>query len=232
MELLCVRPVPPSPGVVIIAGMPSRYELPPLSYDVAALEPHLSARIVELHHAKHHQAYVDGANAVTEQLAEARSRGDFSALVGLEKTLAFHVSGHVLHSIYWMNLSPDGGGEPQGALADAIGEHFGDFTAFKAQLTQATVGVQGSGWALLSWDPYGQRLLIEQVENHQNNTVQAATPLLAIDAWEHAYYLQYENRRAEYASAIWNVVHWDDVARRFAEVSATALAEVGPGPGA
>lgn len=200
------------------------YELPALAYDYAALEPHLCARIVELHHTKHHRAYVDGANAVMEQLTRARAAGDFSALVGLEKALAFHVSGHVLHSVYWTNLSPDGGGEPSGALADAIDEHFGGFAAFKAHMTQATVGVQGSGWALLSWDPYGGRLLVEQVENHQHNTVQSATPLLVIDAWEHAYYLQYENRRADYASVIWNVIDWDDVARRFADASATALA--------
>jgi superoxide dismutase, Fe-Mn family len=197
--------------------MTSSYRLPPLSYDYAALEPYLSARIVELHHAKHHQAYVDGANTVTQKLAEARAAGDYGALVGLEKALAFHVSGHVLHSLYWTNLSPHGGGEPTGALADAIGEYFGGFAAFKAHLTQATVGVQGSGWALLSWDPYGGRLLVEQVENHQNSTVQSAVPLLAIDAWEHAYYLQYENRRADYASAIWNVIDWDDVSRRFHE---------------
>ena len=200
--------------------MTSSYRLPDLAYDYAALEPHLSARIVELHHSKHHQAYVDGANTVTEKLAAARAAGDYAALVGLEKTLAFHVSGHVLHSIYWTNLSPGGGGEPSGELAEAIGVHFGGFASFTAHMTQATVSVQGSGWALLSWDPVGQRLLIEQVENHQNSTLQAATPLLAIDAWEHAYYLQYENRRADYASAIWNVIDWNDVAKRFAEVSA------------
>lgn len=203
-----------------VDGMSTSYRLPELAYDYAALEPHLSARIIELHHSKHHQAYVDGANTVTEKLAAARAAGDYASLVGLEKTLAFHVSGHVLHSIYWTNLSPLGGGEPTGALAEAIGVHFGSFDAFKAHMTQATVGVQGSGWALLSWDPYDQRLLIEQVENHQNSTLQAATPLLAIDAWEHAYYLQYENRRAEYASAIWNVINWDDVSQRLEAASA------------
>lgn len=195
------------------------YTLPQLGYDHAALEPHLSARIIELHHTKHHQAYVDGANTVLEKLAAAREAGDYSSLVGLEKTLAFHVSGHVLHSIYWTNLSPNGGGEPTGRLADAIVANFGGFDKFKAQMTQATIGVQGSGWALLSWDRYGSRLLIEQVEDHQVSTVQSATPLLAIDAWEHAYYLQYENRRADYANAIWNVINWDDVADRLAEVS-------------
>ena len=190
------------------------YRLPDLAYDHGALQPHLSARIVELHHTKHHQAYVDGANATLDKLAAARDSGDFASLVGLEKTLAFHVSGHVLHCRYWANLSPDGGGEPTGALAEAVNTHFGGFAAFRAQMTQATVSVQGSGWALLSWDPLGYRLIIEQVENHQNSTVQGAVPLLAIDAWEHAYYLQYENRRADYANAIWNVIDWDDVATR------------------
>ena len=191
--------------------------LPNLSYDYAALEPHLSARIIELHHSKHHKAYVDGANTTLEKLALAREQRDFTALVGLEKALAFHMSGHVLHSLYWTNLSPDGGGEPSGDLAEAIDNDFGSFGAFAAQMTQATVGVQGSGWALLSWAPFAHRLVIEQVENHQSSTVQGAVPLLAIDAWEHAYYLQYENRRADYATAIWNVINWADVARRFAD---------------
>lgn len=191
------------------------YTLPKLNYAYDALEPHLSARIIELHHSKHHQAYVDGANATLDKLATAREAGDFSALVGLEKTLAFHLSGHVLHSIYWNNLTPKGGGEPDGKLRDAINKDFNDFASFKTHMTQATIGVQGSGWALLSWDPLGERLVIEQVENHQNSTVQNATVLLAIDAWEHAYYLQYENRRPDYAQEIWNVINWEDVADRF-----------------
>lgn len=197
------------------------YTLPDLPYDWSALEPHLSARIIELHHSKHHRAYVDGANTVTEKLAAAREAGDYGALVGLEKTLAFHLSGHVLHSLYWTNLSPNGGGEPAGALCDVITRDFGGFASFKAHMTQATVGVQGSGWALLSWDPIGARLVVEQVENHQNNTVQGATPLLAIDAWEHAYYLQYENRRADYANAIWNVIDWNDVSSRLTRAQST-----------
>jgi superoxide dismutase, Fe-Mn family len=191
------------------------YTLPQLNYDYGALEPHLSARIIELHHSKHHQAYVDGANVTLDKLASAREANDFGALVGLEKALAFHLSGHVLHSIYWTNLSPKGGGEPNGVLRDAINQAFNDFALFKAHMTQATIGVQGSGWALLSWDPLSKRLVIEQVENHQNSTVQNATVLLAIDAWEHAYYLQYENRRADYVQEIWNVINWDDVAARF-----------------
>lgn len=194
------------------------YSLPDLTFDYSALEPHLSARIIELHHSKHHKSYVDGANTTLEKLSSVRDADDFTSLVGLEKALAFHLSGHVLHSIYWTNLKPDGGGEPNGALAQVISRDFGDFSRFKAQMTQATIGVQGSGWALLSWDKLAKRLLIEQVENHQNSSIQGATPLLAIDAWEHAYYLQYENRRADYATAIWNVIDWNDVATRLVAV--------------
>jgi Fe-Mn family superoxide dismutase len=192
------------------------YTLPPLPYDPAALEPHLSARILELHHGKHHQAYVDGANATLDKLAAARDQGDFASLVGLQKTLAFNVAGHVLHSLYWQNMSPGGGDRPQGELAAAIDDQFGGYDAFRAQMTAATVSVQGSGWSALVWEPLGRRLVVEQIEDHHNHSIEGARPLLVIDAWEHAYYLQYENRRAEYAEAIWNVIHWEDVATRFA----------------
>lgn len=195
------------------------YQLPDLSYDFGALEPHLSARILELHHDKHHRAYVDGANATLEKLSAARDAGDFSAIVGLEKNLAFNTSGHVLHSMLWENLSPSGGGEPTGALADAIGENFGGFDAFKAQMTNATVTVQGSGWGALVWEPLGKKLLVQQIYDHHANSVQGSTPLLVIDAWEHAYYLQYENRRPDYVNAVWNVINWDDVAKRFARAT-------------
>jgi Fe-Mn family superoxide dismutase len=191
------------------------YTLPDLPYDPAALEPHLSARVVELHHGRHHRAYVDGANATLERLAAARAADDAASLVGLQKTLAFHVSGHVLHALYWQNLAPDGGGRPEGDLAAAIDDGFGSFDAFRAQMTAATVSVQGSGWSALVWEPLGGRLLIEQIEDHHHNTVVGSLPLLVIDAWEHAYYLQYEHRRGDYATAIWNVVNWPDVSRRF-----------------
>ncbi len=193
----------------------TRYELPPLPYDYAALEPHLSAHILELHHDKHHQAYVNGANSTLDKLAEARDANDFSGIVGLEKTLAFNLSGHVMHTTFWSNLSPDGGDQPGGELGAAIDEHFGSFAKFKAQLSQATASVQGSGWGTLAWEPLGGRLIVEQVYDHHANVGQGATPLLVIDAWEHAYYLQYENRRAEYIDAIWNVINWSDVASRF-----------------
>ncbi|MGD9792228.1 MAG: superoxide dismutase [Acidimicrobiia bacterium] len=190
------------------------YALPDLPYDPAALEPHLSAEIVSLHHGKHHAAYVTGANATLEKLQAAREAGDFTSIVGLEKTLAFNVSGHVLHSLYWQNLSPDGGGKPEGELAAAIDESFGSFDAFKNHLTQATVGVQGSGWGALTWEPTAGRLLVEQIYDHHANVLVNGTRLLVIDAWEHAYYLQYRNVRADYVSAMWDVINWDDVSAR------------------
>ncbi len=182
------------------------YSLPDLPYDPGALEPHLSARILELHHDKHHAAYVKGANTALEQLADLRAKGDFEAIAPVERTLAFNVSGHVLHSILWTNLSPDGGGEPTGALGAAIDETFGGFDGFRKQMTQAAATIQGSGWALASWEPMAGRLMVQQVHDHQGQHGQGTVPLLAIDAWEHAYYLQYENRKPDYLEAIWNVV--------------------------
>ncbi|MGX4738209.1 superoxide dismutase [Kitasatospora griseola] len=191
------------------------YTLPDLPYDYSALERAMSAEILELHHSKHHQAYVNGANLTLEQLAEARDKEQFGSLVGLQKTLAFNLSGHVLHSLFWQNLSPEGGDRPEGALADAIAEHFGSFEAFKQQLTTATVGVQGSGWGILSWEPLGKRLIVEQVYDHHGNVGQGTVPLLAFDAWEHAYYLQYKNVRPDYVTRLWDVVNWQDVTTRF-----------------
>jgi len=201
-----------------------KYLLPELAYDYGALEPHLSGRILELHHGKHHKAYVDGANTVLDRLAEARETGDFGSINQLEKNLAFHLSGHILHSIFWKNLSPSGGGEPAGELASAIDEQLGSFDAFKAQLTEAAMNVQGSGWGALSWEPVGQRVIVEQVYDHQGNVGQGGPPLLVLDMWEHAYYLQYENRKAEWVDAFWELVNWDDVATRFTAARSVDLA--------
>jgi Fe-Mn family superoxide dismutase len=191
------------------------YTLPDLPYDYAALEPHVSGQIMELHHDKHHAAYVAGANTTLEKLAAARDKDDFGPIVGLEKTLAFHISGHVLHSIFWQNLSPDGGDKPTGDLAAAIDEHFGSFDKFKAHLTQATNTIQGSGWGALAWEPLGRRLIVEQVYDHQSSLGHGTTPLLVFDAWEHAFYLQYKNVKADFFNALWNIVNWDDVAARY-----------------
>ncbi len=200
------------------------YTLPDLPYDYAALEPHITGQIIELHHDKHHNTYVQGANATIEKLEAARKSDDFGAIVGLEKTLAFNLSGHVLHSIYWTNMSPDGGGQPDGELASAIKDSFGGFDGFKKQLTQATTTVQGSGWGALAWDPLGQRLLIEQIYDHQGNVGQAGVPLLVIDIWEHAFYLQYKNVKADYVTAFWNLVNWPDVAKRLAAARTLSVA--------
>jgi len=201
--------------------MPAPYTLPDLPYDPAALEPHYSGEIVSLHHDKHHAAYVKGVNDTLDKLAAARDKGDFASLPALEKSLAFHLSGHVLHSIFWTNMSPDGGDKPDGALGTAIDQHFGTFDAFKAQLTEATTTIQGIGWGILSWEPSGQRLLVEQVYDHQGNVGSGAIPLLVIDAWEHAFYLQYKNVKADWVKAFWEIVNWPDVARRYAAAQAS-----------
>ncbi|MEV7801928.1 superoxide dismutase [Microbispora sp. NPDC088329] len=193
----------------------TRYTLPDMPYDYAALEPAITGEILELHHAKHHAAYVKGANDTLDRLAEARDKGEFGGLVGLEKTYAFNLSGHVLHSIFWQNLSPDGGDRPDGALGDAIDEHFGSFEAFQKQLTTATSTVQGSGWGVLAWEPLGRRLVVEQVYDHHGNVGMNTTPLLVFDAWEHAYYLQYRNVRPDYVEKLWSLINWNDVIARF-----------------
>jgi Fe-Mn family superoxide dismutase len=203
--------------------MAQNYTLPDLPYDYSALEPHYSARILELHHDKHHAAYVAGANTTLEKLSEAREKEDFSAIVGLQKTLAFNISGHVLHSIFWTNLSPDGGDKPDGDLADALDEHFGSFDLFKDHLTQASMTIQGSGWGALAWEPFGQRLIVEQVYDHQGSVGNGSLPLLAFDAWEHAFYLQYLNVKADFFAALWNIVNWPDVAARFAAAKAVSI---------
>ena len=199
------------------------YSLPDLTYDYGALEPHISGQIMELHHGKHHAAYVAGANATLEGLEEARGSGAFGSINMLEKNLAFHVSGHILHSVFWKNLSPDGGGRPDGELAQAIERELGGFEAFQAQLTNATNLVQGSGWGVLALEPVSKRLIVEQVYDHQGNVAQASVPLLVIDSWEHAYYLQYQNRKPEFVQAVWKLVNWEDVAARYAAAKARAL---------
>lgn len=194
----------------------AEYTLPELPYDYAALEPHLSGQILELHHDKHHAAYVAGANTTQEKLAEARANDAFGTVNQLQKNLAFHVSGHVLHSLFWQNMAPDAGGKPEGDLAAAIDDAFGSFDAMKSQLNQAALGIQGSGWGALSWDPTGGSLVVEQIYDHQGNSVQAGTPLLVLDMWEHAFYLQYKNVKGDWVKAFWNVVNWPDVAARLA----------------
>jgi Fe-Mn family superoxide dismutase len=191
------------------------YTLPDLPYDYAALEPHISGKIMELHHDKHHAAYVAGANTALEQLAAARESGDFANVNKLEKDLAFHLGGHTNHTIFWNNLSPNGGGEPEGELAAAIADQFGSFAAFQAHFGAVANGIQGSGWSVLAWDAIGRRLSIFQLFDQQGNVPLGLTPLLMLDMWEHAFYLDYLNVKAEYVKAFWNIANWQDVAARF-----------------
>jgi len=187
------------------------YVLPDLAYDFGALEPHISGQIMELHHGKHHKAYVDKANQTLEKLDEARDKKDLSQLPGLEKSLAFNLSGHVLHSIFWKNLMPRGGDAPAGELARFITRDFGSFESFKSQLTETSATIMGSGWGALMWEPVAQRLVTCQIYDHQSNLNQGGMPLMVIDAWEHAYYLQYRNQKLAFFDAVWNLWNWDDV---------------------
>jgi len=191
------------------------YALPDLGYDYGALEPHISGEIMELHHGKHHKAYVDKANETLEKLDEALAKNDLSRVAPLEKSLAFNLSGHVLHSIFWKNLMPRGGDAPTGQLARFITRDFGSFERFKAQLSEVAATIMGSGWAALVWEPMAQRLVTCQIYDHQSNLNQGGMPLMVIDAWEHAYYLQYKNQKKEFFKAVWNLWSWDDVAARF-----------------
>lgn len=193
----------------------SKYTLPDLDYDFAALEPHISGRIMQLHHGKHHAAYVAGANATLDAMAEAREKNDLTWINKLQKDLAFNLGGHVNHSIFWKNLSASGGDKPTGELAAAIDEYFGSYDGFRAHFTANAMGIQGSGWSILAWDVLGQRLIIEQLYDQQGNLVAASVPLLMLDMWEHAFYLDYQNVKADYVAAFWNIVSWSDVQARF-----------------
>jgi len=192
----------------------AEYTLPELSYDYAALEPHISAAIMELHHSKHHAAYVAGANKALSDLAAARESGDFANVNKLEKDLAFNLGGHTNHSIFWTNLSPDGGDKPVGSVASAIDDHFGSFDKFQAHFTAAALGVQGSGWAGLFYDSIGGNVIIQQFFDQQSQFAAGTVPLLLLDVWEHAYYLDYKNVRADYVKAFWNIVDWANVGAR------------------
>jgi Fe-Mn family superoxide dismutase len=193
----------------------SNYKLPDLTYDYGSLEPNISGKIMELHHSKHHAAYVAGINAALAALEEAREKNEFGAINKLQKDLAFHLGGHINHSIFWKNLTPDSEGRPEGELAAAISEFFGSFEAFQAHFNATALGIQGSGWAFLAWDSLGERLVIEQLYDQQGNVAPATIPLLMLDMWEHAFYLDYLNVKGDYVKAFWNIVSWADVATRF-----------------
>jgi Fe-Mn family superoxide dismutase len=196
-----------------------KYELPPLPYSYEALEPYISREIMTLHHTKHHQAYVTGANAALERLEKQRKGENLENVRGILRDLSFNLSGHKLHAVFWPNMAPSGkgGGTPGGSLADQINRDFGSFEAFKKQFSDAAKNVEAVGWAILTYDAESDTLLIYQVEK-QNFMHPPDLPLiLTLDVWEHAYYLQYKNDRASYVDNWWNVVNWDDVEKRFAK---------------
>ncbi|NYD24769.1 superoxide dismutase [Kineococcus aurantiacus] len=193
----------------------AEYTLPDLPYDYSALEPHISGAIMELHHDKHHATYVAGVNTALEKLAEARDKNDLATVNLHEKNLAFNLGGHVNHSVFWPNLSPDGGDKPTGELAAAIDEHFGSFDGFRAHFTATALGIQGSGWSILAWDSIGQKLINVQLYDQQSNLALGLVPIVLLDMWEHAFYLDYKNVKPDYVKAWWNVVNWADAQSRF-----------------
>jgi superoxide dismutase, Fe-Mn family len=184
------------------------YTLPDLPYAYDALDGFLSAEILEFHHDKHHAGYVNGLNTTLEALAEARKKSDHAKTQALTRALAFHGSGHVLHSLYWRSMNPEGGGDPKGAMQKAIERDFGTADAFRKHFASATKTAEASGWGALAYEPLGDRLVVLAFESHQQMGLQGATPLLVCDVWEHAYYLRYQNKRADYVEKFFDVIDW------------------------
>ncbi|MDO8639749.1 MAG: superoxide dismutase [bacterium] len=193
------------------------YSLPELPYGYKGLVPYISEEQLKIHHQKHHQSYVNAANLLFEKLEKTRREGiDLDAKATL-KELSFQVGGHILHSLFWQNLTPalKDNNEPKGKISEAINREFGSFERFKKEFSQAALSVEGSGWAALTFDKESQRLLIMQIEKHNYNVYPAFPILLVIDVFEHAYYIDYKNERAKFIEAFWNIVNWDEVNARF-----------------
>ncbi len=193
------------------------HELPPLPYPYDALEPYIDEQTMHLHHDIHHLGYVKGLNTAEEKLAEARSSGDFALVKHWSREAAFHGAGHLLHSIFWTNMTAAdrASATPSGELAQAIDRSFGGFDGFKAQFQAAANAVEGSGWGILAYRAADDSLIVLQAEKHQNLTQWGVIPLLVLDVWEHAYYLKYQNTRPEYVKNFFNIINWDDVAERY-----------------
>jgi Fe-Mn family superoxide dismutase len=197
-------------------GSDKWYVLPDLNYDYKDLEPHISETQLKIHHQKHHQAYVKGANEILEKLENARKNGTEIDAKATLKALSFNIGGHVLHSLFWGNLAPSGkgGGTPGGILGDACAVEFGSFERFKQEFSQAAASVEGSGWAALTYCMLTKRPMIMQIEKHNTNVYPMFNILMVLDVWEHAYYLDYKNARPEFVDAFWNIVNWDEVSKR------------------
>lgn len=209
------EPEPPYPGIPIQPVPIGGHVLPPLPYAYNALEPFIDEQTMRLHHDIHHKSYVDGLNKAEKEMKKARDTGDYSLIKHWEREAAFNGAGHYLHTIFWNNMKPHGGGSPTGPLAREIERSFGSIESFAHHFSQAAEKVEGGGWAILIWSPRSHRLEILQAEKHQNLSQQDAIPLLVLDVWEHAYYLNYQNRRKDYIAAWWNVVNWHDVNHRY-----------------
>ncbi|AEG18249.1 superoxide dismutase [Methanobacterium paludis] len=190
------------------------YELPALPYGYKDLEPYISEEQLKIHHDKHHQAYVDGANALLKKF-DSRDSEEFD-VKAVAKELSFHVGGFVLHKLFWRNMGPAEkcGGEPTGKIAEYIKKDYGSFERFKKEFTQTAVGAEGSGWAALTLCKRTDRIFIMQIEKHNVNLIPGFRIMMVLDVWEHAYYLDYQNRRPEFVDAFWNIVNWDEVNKR------------------
>ena len=192
------------------------YELPKLPYAYNALEPYISEEQLTIHHDKHHQAYIDGANAILKMFDEAREKGEDFDVKAKAKELAFNAGGLQLHDLFWKNMGPanENGGEPTGTVAEYIKKGFGSFERFKKEFSQAAITAEGSGWAVLALCKDTDRLFILQYEKHNVNVAPKWKPLMVLDVWEHAYYLDYKNVRPDFVEAFWNIVNWDEVNNR------------------
>jgi len=198
------------------------YQLPELPYEFNALEPVISAEIMELHYTKHHKGYVTNLNAALEKYHEAETKNDVAQMIALQSAIKFNGGGHINHSIFWTILAPisKGGGQgPKGELAKMIDRDFGSFDAFKEKFNTATTAIQGSGWGWLGYNKGQKRLEIVACSNQDPLSTQGLVPILGIDVWEHAYYLQYKNVRADYVKAIWQVFNWKNIEDRFAKAT-------------
>jgi Fe-Mn family superoxide dismutase len=195
------------------------YKLPELPYGYGDLKPHVSEEQLKIHHQKHHQAYVNGANAILERLDKARKDGTDVDVKATLKELSWNIGGHLLHSLFWGNLAPagKGGGKPGGALGGAIDKEFGSFERFKKEFTAAATSVEGSGWAALTLCKQTSRPMIMQIEKHNTNVYPMFRILMVLDVFEHAYYIDYKNERAKFVDAFWNIVNWDEVNKRLKE---------------
>jgi len=191
------------------------HKLPKLPYKFNDLEPIIDATTVEIHYTKHHQGYVDGLNKAEAAISEALGKNNLELIDYWTKKLSFNGAGHYLHTLYWNSMSPEGGGQPSGKLADQIKINFGTFEKFKNLFTTAAKTVEGSGWAMLAYNPQNKKLIVLQIENHQKLTTWEIIPLMVIDVWEHAYYLKYQNKRLEYINSWFDLVNWKNVEKLF-----------------